>query len=145
MKFDAVIDVGGGGVSIPFDVREIFGAARVPVRARVNGVEYRTTIVRMGGEWVIPVRREIRERAGVEIGDSVTVELERDDAPREVEVPPELAELLDDDLREFFDSLSYTHQREYVEWITSAKREETRQRRLAKAVEMLRERIKTPG
>ena len=145
MKFDAVIDAGGGGVSIPFDVREVFGAARVPVRARINGVEYRTTVVRMGGEWVIPVRREIRERAGVEIGDSVTVELERDDAPREVEVPPELAELLDDDLREFFDGLSYTHQREYVEWITSAKREDTRQRRLAKAVEMLRDRIKTPG
>src|SRR5262245_9554392 len=145
MKFDAVIGVGAGGISIPFDVREVFGAARVPVRALVNGVEYRTTIVRMGGEWVIPVRREIRERAGVEIGDSVTVELERDDAPREVDLPPELAELLDDDLRAFFDSLSYTHQREYVEWITSAKREDTRRRRLAKAVEMLRDRIKTPG
>jgi len=145
MKFEAVIGEGAGGISIPFDVREVFGAARVPVVTRVNGTAYRTTIVRMGGEWLIPVRREIREQAGVEIGDRVTVELERDDAPREVEVPPELAALLDDDLRGFFDSLSFTHRREYVEWITSAKREETRRRRLAKAVEMLRDRVKTPG
>ena len=145
MKFEAEIGVGAGGISIPFDVREVFGAARVPVRARVNGIEYRTTIVRMGGEWVIPVRREIRERAGVDLGDRVTVELERDGAPREVEVPAELAELLDDDLHAFFESLSFTHRREYVEWITSAKREETRRRRLEKAVEMLRERVKTPG
>jgi hypothetical protein len=145
VRFEAVIGVGAGGISIPFDVREVFGAARVPVRARVNGVEYRTTIVRMGGEWVIPVRREVRERAGVVLGERVTVELELDDRPREVEVPPELAELLDHNLRAFFDSLSFTHKREYVEWITSAKREETRRRRVAKAVEMLRDRVKTPG
>jgi len=145
MKFEAVIGEDAGGITIPFDVNEVFGAARVPAVARVNGTEYRTTIVRMGGEWLIPVRREIRERAGVAIGNRVTVELERDDAPREVEVPPELAELLDDDSRAFFDSLSFTHRREYVEWITSAKREETRGRRLEKAVELLRDRVKTPG
>ena len=54
MKFEAVIGEGAGGISIPFDVREVFGAARVPVVARVNGTAYRTTIVRMGGEWLIP-------------------------------------------------------------------------------------------
>jgi bifunctional DNA-binding transcriptional regulator/antitoxin component of YhaV-PrlF toxin-antitoxin module len=145
MKFDAVLGEGPGGVTIPFDVRETFGASRVPVVARLNGVEYRTTIVKMGGEWVIPVRREIRERAGVELGDRVTVELERDDAPRTVDLPPALAERLDPEARAFFDSLSFTHRREYVEWITSAKREETRQRRLDKAVELLRGRVKTPG
>jgi hypothetical protein len=144
VKFEAVIEE-PGGITMPFDAREVFGAGRVPVRARINGVEYRTTIVKMGGEWLIPVRREIRVQAGVDLGDQVTVELERDDTPRVVELPGELSERLDDDMRAFFDSLSFTHQREYVEWITTAKREETRQRRLDKAVEMLRDGVKTPG
>jgi len=144
MRFESTIDE-SGAIELPFDVREVFGAARVPVVARVNGVEYRTTIVRMQGEWLLGMRRELRRQGGIEAGDRVTVELERDDAPREVEVPPELAELLDADGRAFFDSLSFTHRREYVEWITGAKREETRRRRLAKAVEMLRDRVKTPG
>jgi Bacteriocin-protection, YdeI or OmpD-Associated/Domain of unknown function (DUF1905) len=144
MRFEAVLDEGPGGMSIPFDVREVFGASRVPVVAPVNGVEYRTTIVKMGGAWVIPVRRELREQARVELGERVTVEVEPDEAPRTVELPAERAERLDPELRAFFDSLSFTQRRAYVDWITSAKREETRQRRLAKAIELLRDRVKTP-
>ena len=80
-------------------------------------------------------------------GDRVTVELELDAAPREVEPPSDLAAALDAEprLRAFFDGLSFTHRREYAEWVTDAKREETRRRRVARAVEMLRDGIRTPG
>ena len=69
------------------------------------------------------------------------VELERDDEPREVEVPTDLAEALAADAGALatFDGLSYTHRKEYVGWIEEAKREETRRNRIEKAVVMLRE------
>ncbi|HEX3805553.1 MAG TPA: YdeI/OmpD-associated family protein [Gaiellaceae bacterium] len=145
MKFDAAVGEGGVGIEVPFDVREVFGAGRVPVVAKLNGFAYRTTIVRMNGTWCFPVRREIREAAGVDLGERVTVELERDEAPREVDVPADLAAALDADARTFFESLSFTHRKEYVQWIESAKREETRTRRVAKAATMLREGVRTPG
>jgi hypothetical protein len=120
-------------VELPFDAKEAFGKARAPVRGRVNGTEFRTTVAVYGGRFYVGFKTELRKAAGVEIGDEVEVELELDDAPREVELPPELAEA-----REEFERLSYTNKREYAEWISGAKREETRQRRAAKAVEMLR-------
>jgi bifunctional DNA-binding transcriptional regulator/antitoxin component of YhaV-PrlF toxin-antitoxin module len=133
-------------VEVPFDVKERFGRARAPVLARVNGVELRTTVTVYGGRYYLGFRKEIRERAGIGPGDRVTVELEPDDEPREVEPPPELARALagDREARRAFDGLSYTHRREYVEWIAGAKREETRERRLARALTMLREGVKHP-
>ena len=83
----------------------------------------------------------------MDAGDCVTVEVELDTEPREVEVPPELAEALEPEpeLRAFFDGLSYTHRREYAEWVAEAKRVETRRRRAAKAVELLRDGVDAPG
>jgi uncharacterized protein YdeI (YjbR/CyaY-like superfamily) len=68
-------------------------------------------------------------------------------AERTVERPPELREAFEQDreLRAFFDSLSFAHRKEYVRWIEEAKREETRRARAAKALEMLRDGVKTPG
>jgi uncharacterized protein YdeI (YjbR/CyaY-like superfamily) len=78
-------------------------------------------------------------RRGVAAGDEVTVEIELADEPREVAVPADLARALsqDDKARAFFDQLSYTHRKEWVRWVESAKKAETRARRLAKAVESL--------
>jgi hypothetical protein len=133
-------------VVFPFDVEEAFGSKRPPVRATVNGYSFRTRIARMGDRSLLGLNRGVRDGAGVAVGDSVAVEVEHDDEPRVVEEPAAFAALLAHapDARAAFDALSYTHRKEYVRWITEAKREETRQRRLRRAVGMLREGVKTP-
>jgi hypothetical protein len=110
------------------------------VRGTVNGTGYRTTVTVYGGVQLIGFRRELRERAGIEIGDEVDVMIELDDEPRTVELPPALAKALagDDSARAAFDDLSYSHRREYAEWVAEAKREETRERRIAQTLEQLR-------
>jgi bifunctional DNA-binding transcriptional regulator/antitoxin component of YhaV-PrlF toxin-antitoxin module len=127
-------------VELPFDAKERYGKARAPVRGRVNGTEFRTTVAVYSGVHLIGFNKELRERAGIEIGDRVTVELTRDDEPREVEVPRALAGALAGDpaAQAAFEDLSYTHRREYARWIAEAKRDETRKRRAARAVAMLR-------
>jgi hypothetical protein len=117
------------------------GAKRFPVVATVNGYTWRTTVTRMGGEFLLGLKRAVREEAGVEAGDTVEVRLELDTAPREVEVPEALASALaeDPEARAAFDQLAYTHRKEYARWIEEAKRDETRRRRVAKALEMLRQ------
>lgn len=148
-RFEGVLQPRGQGVvlELPFDPREAFGRARAPVRVTIGGFTFRTTVAVYGGQSMIGLNKANRAGAGVEAGDRVTVELELDTEPRKVEVPAELAEALaaDPALREFFDGLSYTHRREYAEWITEAKRDETRRRRVAQAVEMLRDGVRTPG
>jgi uncharacterized protein YdeI (YjbR/CyaY-like superfamily) len=117
------------------------GAKRFPVRAIVNGYEWRTSVARMRGEFLLGLSRAVREAAGVEAGDDVEVKLEFDQAPREVELPQELADALESDgsARAAFERLAYTHRKEFARWIAEAKREETRRRRLEQALVMLHE------
>jgi Bacteriocin-protection, YdeI or OmpD-Associated/Domain of unknown function (DUF1905) len=117
------------------------GAKRFPVVATVNGYSWHTTVTHMRGEFLLGLNRAVRQEAGVEAGDTVEVKLELDTAPREVEVPEALAKTLatDAEARAAFDRLAYTHRKEYVRWIDEAKRNETRQRRVAQALEMLRQ------
>jgi hypothetical protein len=137
---------GGRWIEVPLDAKAEFGESRPPVRGTVNGTPLRTRLSVYGGRTYLGLRAEIRAAAGIEVGDRVAVVLERDDAPREVEVPPALDAALDGDAaaRAAYDALAFTHRREYAEWIASAKREETRERRVAKALEMLRAGIKHP-
>jgi hypothetical protein len=130
----------GPTVVLPFDPKERFGKARAPVRGRVNDTEFRTTVAVYSGVPLIGFNAQLRERAGIAIGDEVTVELEFDDAPRTVEVPPALRQALDHhpEAKAAFEGLSYTNKKEYAEWIAGAKRDETRRRRVEKAVETLR-------
>jgi hypothetical protein len=116
------------------------GAKRFPVAATINGYTWRTTVTRMRGEFLVGLNRAVRTEAGVEAGDTVEVELELDTVPREVEVPSALAAALADDpaASAAFEALAYTHRKEYARWISDAKRDETRQRRVAQALEMLR-------
>jgi hypothetical protein len=147
-RFEGMVeaaDRGGHLVEIPLDVPELFGAKRAPVRGTVNGAPFRSRVAVYGGRYLLGLNRELREAAGVGgPGDTVTVELELDDEPRTVEVPDDLRAALDDELRVLFESLSYTHRREYVRWIEEAKREETRRRRVVRAVELLRAGRRTP-
>jgi bifunctional DNA-binding transcriptional regulator/antitoxin component of YhaV-PrlF toxin-antitoxin module len=148
-RFTAVLRKGDGGghtIEVPLDVRDVFGEARPPVRGTVNGTPFRTRVAVYGEKYYLGFNREIRDAAGIGDGDEVEIELERDDDPREVEIPAAFAEALAaGGVRDEFEALSFTHRREYVRWIEGAKRDETRERRLAKAVEMLRDGVKTPG
>jgi bifunctional DNA-binding transcriptional regulator/antitoxin component of YhaV-PrlF toxin-antitoxin module len=128
-------------VELPFDAKERFGKARAPVRGTVNGTAYRTTVAVYGGIPMIGFNRELRERAGISIGDKVEVTVELDEEPRTVELPSTLKAALDNDAtaRAAFDALSYSHRREYAEWVAEAKREDTRARRVARTLEQLRE------
>ena len=116
------------------------GAKRFPVVATVNGYTWRTTVVRMGGEFLLGLSKEVRQGAGAEAGDEVDVTLELDTAPREVEVPEALAAALaaDPEAKASFDRMAFTHRKEYARWIADAKQEQTRQRRLGQALEMIR-------
>jgi hypothetical protein len=126
-------------IVLPFDARERYGRARAPVRGTVNGAAFRTTVAVYSGVHLIGFNKEVRARAGIEIGDEVIIELERDDEPREVDAPPELEQALaaSSKARAAYEKLSYTHRREYAEWIAGAKRQETRERRAARALGML--------
>lgn len=129
------------GIEIPFDVEAVFGAKRVPVRAEINGAEYRGSIVRMGGKYLLGIPKEFRDRAGIVAGNSVKVIVEKDDEPRTVTPPNDLvAALKNAGLEDAFSRLSYTHQKEHVRAIEQAKAAETRSRRIEKAIEMLNKR-----
>jgi hypothetical protein len=116
------------------------GAKRFPVVATINGHPFRLSVARMGGEFLLGLRREVREQAGVEAGDVVDLRLELDSAPREVEVPAALAAALaaDPEAKARFDALAFTHRKEFARRVEEAKREETRERRVAQALEMIR-------
>jgi Bacteriocin-protection, YdeI or OmpD-Associated/Domain of unknown function (DUF1905) len=145
VRFRATLVPRGAAAAVVLDDEQVAavgeGARRFPVVATVNGATWRTTVTRMRGEFLLGLNRAVREEAGVEAGDTVEVELELDTAPREVEVPDALANALAEDsgARAAFDRLAYTHRKEYARWIDEAKRDETRQRRVARALEMLRE------
>lgn len=116
------------------------GARRFPVVATVNGYRWRTSVTRMGGEFPLGLNREVREGAGVAAGDKVNVAIELDAAPREAELPAELATALaaDPQARALFDQLAFTHRKEYARWVAEAKMQDTRQRRAGQAVAMIR-------
>ncbi|MCL2612372.1 MAG: YdeI/OmpD-associated family protein [Nocardioidaceae bacterium] len=115
------------------------GPKRFPVAVTINGYTWRTTVARMGGENLIGLARRIRDETGLEIGDVVEVAVELDTATREVDVPPELAEALAGDpaAGAAYEGLAYTHRKEFARWVAEAKRAETKERRVAQALEML--------
>jgi Bacteriocin-protection, YdeI or OmpD-Associated/Domain of unknown function (DUF1905) len=117
------------------------GRKAFPVRATINGYTWAGRVSRMGGEFLLGLNREVRTGAGVEAGDEVTVTIALDEAPREVDVPAALAQALEGDAtaKATFDALAFTHRKEFARWIAEAKKDETRERRVAQALQMLRE------
>lgn len=131
--------IDGAYVVVPFDVESIFGAKRVKVKAWFDGVLYRGSVVRMDGEYLVGLTKEIRNRIGKQPGALVEVKLEKDEEERMVELPQELRNALEgmQEAKAYFDKLSYSHKREYVLWIDSAKTAETRTARVEKTIAML--------
>ncbi|HLO58524.1 MAG TPA: YdeI/OmpD-associated family protein [Bacteroidales bacterium] len=150
-EFDTVIkkheSLNAGFIEFPYDVKKEFGKGRVKVKALIDGVPYKGSLVKMGGEchW-LGITQEIRKATGKNPGDKVHVVIEEDLEERTVEIPDDLMALMNKETNvlEYFNKLSYTHKKEYVRWITEARREETRQNRLAKAIELMKNKIKTP-
>ena len=147
MRFDSVVEPGGRpatGIPIPDDVIAALGSSkRPPVTVTVNGHSYRTTAVRMGGRFLVPLSAKHREAAGVAAGQRITVEIDNDSAAREVALPDDLAAAMDDAARTTYDALAHTHRKEWVRWVEEAKRPETRATRTEKTVSALREGKKT--
>ena len=145
MRFHTTIlqnDKTATGIRVPAEVVESLGAGKVPkVTVTINGYTYRNRIAVMGGAYMVGVSADNRAGAGVAGGDEVDVDIELDTAPREVTVPADLAAALDAEpaARRTFESLSYSNKSWHTLQIEGAKTDETRQRRIAKSVEALRE------
>jgi hypothetical protein len=145
MRFHTTILQAGGtatGIRIPDDIVEALGAGkRPPVLITINGYTYRNTVAVYGGEYLVGVSAEHRAGAGVAGGEEVDVDIELDTAPREVTPPADFAAALDaePDARRTFDGLSYSNKSWHVLQIQGARTDETRQRRIARSVDALRE------
>ncbi len=150
-KFKAKIeaaDRGGAYVLFPYDVEKEFGTkGKVPVKATFDGVPYAGSLIKYGHpQHMLPILKAIREQTGKGAGDTVDVALSKDDGLRTLEVPAQFADAMKKEgVTPLFDRLSYTHRKEYCRWISEAKKEETRLRRLENAVEMLKKGVRTPG
>jgi hypothetical protein len=128
-----------GGFELPIDVRAIYGEARPAVKMRVCGETFRTRVMVYGGKYYLGLWKALRERQKLRTGDTLEVSLEPDDTPRTVTPPKELAAALKKNAaaRAGWEAMSFTHKREWAEAIADAKKPETRERRLAQAIEAL--------
>jgi hypothetical protein len=141
MKFTTVLlGTTKTGIEIPPEVIAALGKSKKPaVKVTVNGYTYRSTVAVMGGKFMVGVNAERRAAAGLTGGDEIEVELELDTEPRELGVPADFAAALaaEPKARAFFDGLSYSQRSWFVLGIEEAKKPETRQNRITKAVERL--------
>ncbi|KQY46086.1 YdeI/OmpD-associated family protein [Cellulomonas sp. Root137] len=141
MRFRTTVELSGKsatGLPVPDEVVAAMDrGARFPVVVTINGFSYRSTVTPYRGKTMLPLSSENRSGAGVEAGQEIDVDIEHDDAPRTVEVPDDLAAALGGPARAAFDALSVSRQRAIVDPIEAAKTPETRERRIAKAVDEL--------
>jgi Bacteriocin-protection, YdeI or OmpD-Associated/Domain of unknown function (DUF1905) len=126
---------------VPFDLEEAFGRPRPPVKVTIRGHTWRTTPGVYDGVGYVVVNRAVKAATGVDAPDRVRVTMDLDTEPRTVRVPKDLREALAEEpsAKKAFAALSFTHRREYVEWVEEAKRPETRARRIAGTVERVLE------
>lgn len=132
----------------PFDTGKEFATkGRVPVKATFNGVPYTGLLIKYGHPLhSLGMPKAIREQTGKGPGDTIEVVVWKEEAVRSVEVPAQFQNLMKKEgLLPVFKELSYTHRKEYCRWITGAKKEETRVKRLEKAIAMLKKGVRTPG
>lgn len=151
-EFDAVIQSHQGMdaayIEFPYDVEKEFGTkGQVKIKTTFDGVEYRGSLVKMGYDChILGITKKIRSEINKRPGDPVHIILVKDEEERTVQVPEDLQLLLDanEEAKQAFSKLSFTYRKEYVVWITDAKKEETRIKRVTKTVEMLIQGVKHP-
>ena len=145
MRFRTTIELGGRtatGFAVPDEVVEGLASGRRPVvTVTINGFAYRTTVARMGGRYMVPLSAENRAGCGVAAADEVDVRIELDTEPRVVVLPPDFAAALDQaGIRPAFDTMAYTHRKEWVRSIEDATTDATRRRRIDKALDAIKAR-----
>jgi hypothetical protein len=144
IRFRAQLQPRGPAAAVVLDDAQVAavgeGGKRFPVVATVNGYTWRTSLARMGDEFLLGLTREVRQGASVEAGEEVDVTIKLDVPPRDVELPDALAAALaaDPQAMAAFEGMAFTHRKEYARRIADAKREETRQHRVQQALEMIR-------
>ena len=149
MKFTAPLELHGKtatGITVPEDVIAGLNAGkRVPVKVTINGHTFATSIAPYNGTYLIPVSADIRAQAKVAAGDTLKIDVVVDTGERKVAVPVDLAAAFKKNAtaRAFFQTLSFSNQRAYVDWIEQAKKPETRTARLDKTMQSLTEGKKT--
>ncbi len=148
VSFEAELEPAGRGghwVTVPDDVvQKLGGKGRTPVRANFNGVPYRGSVVKMGGAFRLGVLQDVMTQANVRAGDTLSVEVENDDAPREVEVPHDLAKAIaKTNLTNLWEEMSFSHRKEYARAVDEAKKPETRTKRIDQAIAELRRRAES--
>jgi hypothetical protein len=144
-RFEAMLESEDDGVFVVVPdavVAALEHGRRAPVKVSLNGFPYRSTIAVYAGRSYLPVRREVREGANLRVGDRITVVVEYDDEPRDVVLPEALQKALaaDPGAAAAFEKVPPSHRREFVLWITEAKRDETRRRRVSQVMSELRKR-----
>lgn len=134
----------GAYVEIPFDVEKVYNSKRVKVKATFDDYEYRGSIVNMGGCYIIGITKDIRNHIQKEAGDIIDVTIEKDEEERVVNPPEKLLGKINSDkeIGEFWNSLSFSMRRKCVMWIESAKKEETRLKRIDTIIEKLKNKEK---
>ncbi|MDN5200650.1 YdeI/OmpD-associated family protein [Fulvivirgaceae bacterium BMA10] len=151
--FEAIIEKPDPGsdaacISIPFDVQDVYGTkGQVKVKATFDGYEYRGVIANMGtGSHIIILTKAVRKAIGKDHGDQIKVTLLKDTEERVITIPDYFQKLLDQDqkIKSFFNSLSYTNRKEYINWMEGAKKQETKDRRIWQSLEKLEKGIKNP-
>jgi hypothetical protein len=138
-------DQGACFIRLPPEVLTALGRGkRVPVKVTIKSYTYRTTVAVYGGRYYLGVRREVREAAGVTPGEQLMVGLEYDAELRTADLPDSLRAALDANpaAAAVFRKLSYTRQKEFVDWVRGAIRSETQALRIKQAMALLRTRPK---
>ena len=146
-KFKALAEGAGPNkawcfIAVPFDAAKLWGTrGRIAVKGTINGFPYRTNIQPMNGRHLLTFNKHLQAGAKARAGDMVSVVMERDSEERTVEIPPELARLFrkEKEAKTLWSKLAFTHRKEFVQWISGAKQDETTERRAAKAVAMILE------
>src|SRR5437868_14026217 len=134
---NATRESGTASFTLPFDTRQVWGKARVPVKVTIIGFTWRSTVGNRGVIQYIVVNAEARRNAGVKAGDLVTIALEPDTEKREIEIPLPLRKALGAKLTERLNGLSFSKKKEFVVWYSDSKKEDTRVRRVEKMKGML--------
>jgi bifunctional DNA-binding transcriptional regulator/antitoxin component of YhaV-PrlF toxin-antitoxin module len=141
--YPIILQIGNNtGINVPEEIVEKLGSGKKPaVNVTVNDFTYRNTIAVMGGKFMISFSSDLRKKTGIKGGDKVTVQLELDDKPREVILPSDFKEILNKNqkAKTFFETLSHSNKQKYVLPIDQAKTDETRKRRIEKAINDLSE------
>lgn len=148
-KFNAIIKKVDGKdasyIEIPFNVEEVFGSKRVKVKATFDKVEYRGSIVKTGTEChIIGITKAIREEINKSFGDEIEITIEKDEEERTIKIPDDFKKEIekDNEIIEFWNSLSFSIKKKYTNWIVLVKKKETRAKRIDSAIEKLKNKEK---